>query len=110
MMYKVSFRYCDHGQNTAACEFDGGDCLYTFLIDGDKHECYEHWFADGYCDFSNNFKKCDFDGGDCDEFNESGCVQEMIGDSYCDPQLNTELCDFDGGDCGSLSFNVPSEY
>ena len=119
-MYKISFRYCHLEQNTAACEFDGGDCrdcLYTFLIDGDKHECcYEHWsadecdeynesgciqkwFGDEFCDFENNFERCSFDGGDCEEFNESGCIQAWIKDGLCDPELNNELCDFDGGDC-----------
>jgi len=84
--------YCDDENNSAACQFDGGDCCNNDMpnwdwycsdcacIVGDATTCevgVPHWVGDNYCDDENNNVMCGFDGGDC-------CNNDMANwDWYC---------------------------
>merc|ERR1712045_423016 len=68
----VGDNFCDDGNNTPGCDYDGGDCCgddvnttYCSLC-----ECMEvcgnpQWEGDNFCDDENNNAGCNFDGGDC---------------------------------------------
>jgi len=73
--------YCDDGNNSEECGFDGGDCCASEKKDEWDKYCTEcackeppppgaacqspNWRGDGFCDDENNVAKCDWDGGDC---------------------------------------------
>jgi hypothetical protein len=102
---------CNPGeQNTAACGFDGGDCIEFNSKYPSYPDCNVEdysFLGDGYCNSGEyNTEECGFDDGDCFEFNSKypDCnVDEpfLIGDGMCinDDEYNTKECGFDGGDC-----------
>ena len=68
--------FCDDFVNTANCNFDGGDCCGSDVIDT-------------YCT-------------ECICYESSSCSAELlplIGNGYCDDETNTVTCNYDGGDC-----------
>ena len=106
---------CEHENNHATCNYDGGDCCpnQNTITDGEcnlvnyNHKClfdggdccYEyntyshpHVIGNGKCTFFHNEEMCNFDGGDC-------CYHPTIGDGICDDNNNNRLCHYDGGDC-----------
>ena len=113
---------CHHEYNTAACGFDGGDCL-DFNIDFNRNypNCRVNFpskIGDGNCDKVGGYRteECGWDGGDC----EIGILYpnchvykpRLVGDGKCDADYaecdgydlyNSEVCGWDGGDC--LAFN-----
>jgi len=78
----VGDNFCDDGNNTPGCDYDGGDCCgddvnttYCSLC-----ECMEvcgnpQWEGDNFCDDENNNAGCNFDGGDC--------CGEAVNFTYC---------------------------
>lgn len=63
---------CDDDNNTAGCDFDGGDCCkdtqhkYCSECACKEGGCAEPSYkGDGNCDDGNNNAGCDYDGGDC---------------------------------------------
>merc|ERR1712111_105307 len=122
----VGDNFCDDGNNTPGCDYDGGDCCgddvnTTYCS---ACECLEQgeceapvWQGDGFCDDGNNNAGCDFDGGDCcgDDVNTTYCSicecaevcgnPQWEGDNFCDDENNNAGCNFDGGDCCGEAVN-----
>merc|ERR1712139_45408 len=91
---------CDDDNNSAGCEFDGGDCCAKSLGSSVKKDyckqckCLdpnpkvpkgatcgqEEYKGDGNCDDDNNNAGCEFDGGNC-------CKASVKGG-----KLNTKFC------------------
>ena len=114
---KVGDGICDHYgmYNTAACNYDGGDCK-DFNKDYPNCEAnFTQLIGDGHCDNHGffNTEACGFDGGDCIAFNKiyPECKAENgthVSDGYCDSgTYNTEACGFDGGDCEEFNDMYP---
>ena len=88
--------YCDGFgfgyYNTAACDWDYGDCCASTCDDGTVHTCAED---------ANHFECLDPDATDHAPGNCSVAFFEYLGDSYCDYNggYNVAACGWDGGDC-----------
>lgn len=114
---KVGDGVCDnYGMyNTAACNYDNGDCESFTQLYPDCKANYTQYLGDGHCDNHGffNTEACGFDAGDCIEFNKMypGCKAwngSHVGDGYCDSGLyNTKECLFDGGDCDAFNLEFP---
>ena len=71
--WNVGDTYCDDELNNPGCNYDGGDCCGSGVLEDYCLECtcYEgcnasfEWIGDGYCDDATNNIDCNFDGGDC---------------------------------------------
>ena len=70
--------FCNDENNNIHCNFDGGDCCYSLVIDTFCSKCL-----------------C-LTGNDTQNYGE---INPVIGDGYCDDEANTELHNYDGGDC-----------
>eukprot|EP00903_Cladosiphon_okamuranus_P014629 g13565.t1 len=87
--------WCDIGNNTPECNYDGGDCCEcTCQFDGDSgnsNRCEEFYCIDPEAEC------VDDDDITVDMIDE--CYVFGIGDGYCNVENNNELCGWDGGDC-----------
>lgn len=94
--------------NTAACGYDGEDCLNFNALYPECTAEFGDFVGDGKCDEGKyNSIQCGYDGGDCETFNKyPNCAlgYKSLGDSICEKLYNTPECGFDGGDC--LMFNT----
>ena len=68
--------YCNDETNNLHCNFDGGDCCYTFVVKSFCSECrclddrageeiHHPFLWDGYCHDETNIAELNYDGGDC---------------------------------------------
>ena len=68
--------YCNDETNNIHCNFDGGDCCYSYVVKSFCSECkcltgrtgreINHPFVwDGYCHDETNKAEFNYDGGDC---------------------------------------------
>ena len=68
--------YCNDETNNIHCNFDGGDCCYTFVVKSFCSECrcltdrageeiHHPFLWDGYCHDETNIAELNYDGGDC---------------------------------------------
>ncbi len=66
--------HCDIACNISNCNFDGGDCNITIVLE-DEEECApgcpNYFKNDGYCDEQCNVAACQFDRGDCEDIEET---------------------------------------
>ena len=118
---------CNDETNTAACNYDGGDCCghnrntdYCSQCNCFHQETCEArvnhaYVGDGYCDDDTNNVACSFDGGDCcgscinteyclncDCFagiTSDGITNPLVGNGLCNEETNNIECLYDGGDC-----------
>mmetsp|Transcript_37821 Transcript_37821/g.91979 ORF Transcript_37821/g.91979 Transcript_37821/m.91979 type:complete len:151 (-) Transcript_37821:477-929(-) len=93
---------CDEECNTAACDFDDGDCV-GMCAPG----CAAAWRNDGVCDDECNTGTCNWDDGDCLRNGRKvarercawGCPSSWLSDGQCDIGCNVSSCGYDRGDC-----------
>eukprot|EP00903_Cladosiphon_okamuranus_P014053 g13063.t1 len=88
--------YCDYMNNSAECEYDGGDCCScTCKVPpgGELHYC-----TGGFACIDPAASCVDDDDVTADMVENCGYIG-AIGDGYCDDYNNNELCKYDGGDC-----------
>jgi hypothetical protein len=98
---------CNGGEyNTAACDWDGGDCAEFNTNYPDCHVPYPSWVGDGVCHagFGGEIYSaaCGWDGGDCAISRYPDCdvpYPSWVGDGICNEVYNTTACGWDGGDC-----------
>ena len=92
--------YCDSHKrtNTAACNWDGGDCCSSTCDLTAYYQCGNY----------------DYDCLDPDADNDACTVaSSWLGDGFCDAefgQYNTAACDWDGGDCCSSTCQSSVTY
>ena len=81
--------YCDSDSNSAACDWDGGDCC--------ESTCVESVYTCGVVAYA----CADPSATDYAHSYSSSCTapSSYIGDGYCDSVSNYAVCDWDGGDC-----------
>ena len=103
VFHKIGNGYCDFGEyNTAACQYDGGDCDDFNSKYPDCLGILNSELGDGIC--QHNTQGCNFDDGDCDAFRLffPDCTADkpyLVGNGMCDEVYNTIECRNDGGDC-----------
>eukprot|EP00004_Rigifila_ramosa_P017518 TRINITY_DN426_c0_g1_i1.p1 TRINITY_DN426_c0_g1~~TRINITY_DN426_c0_g1_i1.p1 ORF type:complete len:1736 (-),score=283.20 TRINITY_DN426_c0_g1_i1:26-5233(-) len=93
---KLGDGVCDNGCDTAACNYDNGDCAFDQKLC--PPACSPAVRGNGICDSACNTVDCNYDDHDCCD--DSLCPPSWIGDGYCDLACNSVGCGhFDGGDC-----------
>lgn len=103
--------------NSAACEFDYGDCDEFNKKYPNCKADYPEYLNNGRCDEGlYNTEECGWDGGDCLTFAGKSFPAEcsvsygdLIGDgSTCHGgDYNTPECNFDDGDCSTFNTKYP---
>ena len=119
--------YCNDETNNEACNYDGGDCCGSCVVDFYCENCTcllngdngigtsSPTIGNGYCDDGNNNVDCQYDGGDCcgscvvrkycsdcqclGGVTGIGVSSPTIGNGYCDDENNIYDCMYDGLDC-----------
>ena len=126
--------FCNDETNTAACNYDGGDCCGSCINKRYCSKCACHGDVIGngvpnalvgnsFCNDETNIKPCNYDNGDCcghdvnsdhclqckchhEETCEAGVTHSYIGDGYCNDETNNAACGYDGGDCCGSCVNT----
>ena len=124
--------YCNDEVNNIHCNFDGGDCCYSFVNKAFCTDCVcltgntglqinYQLIGDGYCNDEINSADYNYDGGDCcvnvQTFFCRNCTCHFpetceygplatFGDGICNDETNNAECSYDQGDCCLTNANT----
>ena len=124
--------FCNDETNNIDCNYDGGDCCGSCVVDKFCSQCEcitgvnvgeinNPLIGNGFCNDETNNELCNYDGGDCcgfcvvknycsscicyAEFNDTLTFNPLVGDGFCSDESNTVECNYDGFECCGLNVN-----